>query len=120
MPLTEVADATVVETPATPETATGADAKPPTSEAATDTAAKSAEGAATSGEAASGTAATTTTTETAVAAGGTHVIARGDTLWDIAKAAYGDGTLWRRIAEANGNPRPRALHVGTELSIPTK
>ena len=53
-------------------------------------------------------------------AGGTHVIARGDTLWDIAKAAYGDGTLWRRIAEANGNPRPRALHVGTELSIPTK
>ena len=54
-----------------------------------------------------------------MAAGGTHVIARGDTLWDIAKAAYGDGTLWRRIAEANGNPRPRALHVGTELSIPT-
>ncbi len=118
--ITEVADATVVETPATPETATGADAKPATSEAATDTAAKSAEGAATSGEAASGTAATTTTTETAVAAGGTHVIARGDTLWDIAKTAYGDGTLWRRIAEANGNPRPRALHVGTELSIPTK
>ena len=118
--ITEVADATVVETPATPETATGADAKPATSEAATDTAAKSAEGAATSGEAASGAAATTTTAETAVAAGGTHVIARGDTLWDIAKAAYGDGTLWRRIAEANGNPRPRALHVGTELSIPTK
>ena len=118
--ITEVADATVVETPATPETATGADAKPATSEAATDTLAKSAEGAATSGEAASGAAATTTTAETAVAAGGTHVIARGDTLWDIAKAAYGDGTLWRRIAEANGNPRPRALHVGTELSIPTK
>jgi 5'-nucleotidase len=55
-----------------------------------------------------------------VAAGGKHVIARGDTLWDIAKAAYGDGTLWRRIAEANGNPRPRALHIGTELSIPGK
>lgn len=55
-----------------------------------------------------------------VAAGGKHVIARGDTLWDIAKAAYGDGTLWRRIAEANGNPRPRALHIGSELSIPGK
>ncbi|WLS03208.1 5'-nucleotidase C-terminal domain-containing protein [Shinella oryzae] len=54
------------------------------------------------------------------AAGGKHVIARGDTLWDIAKAAYGDGTLWRRIADANGNPRPRALHIGTELSIPGK
>jgi 5'-nucleotidase len=65
------------------------------------------------------------TGETAAAAdtpsaGGKHVIARGDTLWDIAKTAYGDGTLWRRIAEANGNPRPRALHVGTELSIPAE
>ncbi|GAA4174810.1 5'-nucleotidase C-terminal domain-containing protein [Shinella granuli] len=121
--ITEVADATVVETPETTETAAGTEAEPATSETATptDTAAKTAEGTATSGEAASGTAATTTTTETAtVAAGGKHVIVRGDTLWDLAKAAYGDGTLWRRIAEANGNPRPRALHVGTELSIPTK
>lgn len=60
------------------------------------------------------------TTESAIAAGAKHLIASGDTLWDIAKAAYGDGTLWRRIAEANGNPRPRALHIGTELSIPAK
>lgn len=123
--ITEVADATVVETPDTTETAAGTEAEPAASETATptDTAAKSAEGTATSGEAASGTAATTTTTTTetaTVAAGGKHVIVRGDTLWDLAKAAYGDGTLWRRIAEANGNPRPRALHVGTELSIPTK
>ena len=90
---------------------------------------KSTEGAATTGEAASGTAETTPAagSETATAAsgsaasaGGKHVIARGDTLWDIAKAAYGDGTLWHRIAEANGNPRPRALHIGTELSIPAK
>jgi 5'-nucleotidase / UDP-sugar diphosphatase len=128
--ITEVAGATAVEkTPA--ETAT--EAKPATSETATstDTAAKSAEGAATTGEAASGSAATTTTTgseatttasdpSTAAAAGGKHVIARGDTLWDLAKAAYGDGTLWRKIAEANNNPRPRALHIGTELSIPAK
>jgi 5'-nucleotidase/UDP-sugar diphosphatase len=127
--ITEVADATVVETPDTTETAAGTEAEPAASETATptDTAAKSAEGTATSGEAASGAAATTTTTTTTtttetatVAAGGKHVIVRGDTLWDLAKAAYGDGTLWRRIAEANGNPRPRALHVGTELSIPTK
>lgn len=70
-----------------------------------------------------GEAAASTPAESAsgtVAAGGKHVIARGDTLWDIAKAAYGDGTLWRRIADANGNPRPRALHIGTELSIPGK
>ena len=105
--------------PATAETATG------TEEAA----AKSVEGAAKTGEAASGAAETATTTgsetaaaeaEPAASAGGKHVIARGDTLWDIAKAAYGDGTLWRRIAEANGNPRPHALHVSTELTIPAK
>ena len=105
--------------PATAETTTGAG----------ETAAQSTEGAATTGEAASGAAETSTAagTETATAAsesgasaGGKHVIARGDTLWDIAKAAYGDGTLWRRIAEANGNPRPRALHIGTELSIPAE
>jgi len=105
--------------PATAETATG------TEEAA----AKSVEGAAKTGEAASGAAETATTTgsetaaaeaEPAASAGGKHVIARGDTLWDIAKAAYGDGTLWRRIAEANGNPRPHALHVGKELTIPAK
>lgn len=119
--ITEVADATVVETPTTTGTETGTGTGTSETAPATDTAAKSAEDTATSGEAATGTAATTTTTETAtVAAGGTHVIVRGDTLWDIAKAAYGDGTLWRKIAEANGNPRPRALHVGTELSIPTK
>lgn len=119
--ITEVADATVVETPTTTGTETGTGTGTSETAPATDTAAKSAEDTATSGEAATGTAATTTTTETAtVTAGGTHVIVRGDTMWDIAKAAYGDGTLWRKIAEANGNPRPRALHVGTELSIPTK
>ncbi|HEV7249046.1 MAG TPA: 5'-nucleotidase C-terminal domain-containing protein [Shinella sp.] len=113
--ITEVAAATVVESPTTAETATSTETAPATGETATstDTAAKSVEGTATTGEAATTTTATTT-------AGGKHVITRGDTLWDLAKAAYGDGTLWRRIAEANGNPRPRALHVGTELSIPAK
>ena len=135
--ITEVA----ASTPATADAATGTEAKPA---ASTDTAAKSAEGTANSGEATSTTttatetkpatttdtavtsteSAATTTTDTsassAATAGGKHVIARGDTLWDLAKAAYGDGTLWRKIAEANGNPRPRALHVGKELSIPAK
>ncbi|WP_421577397.1 5'-nucleotidase C-terminal domain-containing protein [Shinella sp. M31] len=135
--ITEVA----ASAPATADAATGTEAKPA---ASTDTAAKSAEGTATSGEATSTTTTATetkpaTTTDTAVTstegaattttntsassaamAGGKHVIARGDTLWDLAKAAYGDGTLWRKIAEANGNPRPRALHVGKELSIPPK
>ena len=105
--------------------AAGSDATPATDEAATptDTAAKPAEDTST-GEAASGTQPSTGTEAAAAGdtatAGGKHVIASGDTLWDIAKAAYGDGTLWRKIAKANGNPRPRALHIGRELSIPAE
>ncbi|NRP22858.1 Trifunctional nucleotide phosphoesterase protein YfkN [Ensifer adhaerens] len=49
-----------------------------------------------------------------------HVIAKGDTLWDLAKAFYGDGALWAKISAANGKPAPRHLHVGTELEIPAK
>lgn len=49
-----------------------------------------------------------------------HVIAKGDTLWDLAKSFYGEGSLWKKISEANGKPAPRALHVGTELEIPAK
>jgi 5'-nucleotidase len=50
----------------------------------------------------------------------THVIASGDTLWDLAKQFYGDGTLWKKISEANGKPTPRHLTVGKELRIPSK
>lgn len=49
-----------------------------------------------------------------------HVIAKGDTLWDLAKTFYGDGALWAKISAANGKPAPRHLHVGTELEIPAK
>lgn len=49
-----------------------------------------------------------------------HVIASGDTLWDLAKQFYGDGTLWKKISEANGTPTPRHLTIGKELQIPTK
>jgi 5'-nucleotidase/UDP-sugar diphosphatase len=123
--ITEVATGVVLETQTTTDTEKADDAKPATGEASTDTAAKSTEGTATTGDAAATSTATeaeaaTSASGTAATAGGKHVIARGDTLWDLAKAAYGDGALWRKIAEANGNPRPRALHVGTELSIPAK
>ena len=49
-----------------------------------------------------------------------HVIASGDTLWDLAKQFYGDGTLWKKISEANGTPTPRHLTIGKELQIPSK
>ncbi len=53
-----------------------------------------------------------------VSAGGTHVIAEGDTLWDLAEAAYGDGSKWRQILRANRGLQPNRLLVGSEISIP--
>jgi 5'-nucleotidase len=50
----------------------------------------------------------------------THVIARGDTYWDLAAKFYGSGTEWRKIANANKEMRPRALHIGSELVVPAK
>jgi 5'-nucleotidase len=49
-----------------------------------------------------------------------HVIARGDTLWDLADSFYGSGTEWRKISAANGDPAPRALEIGRELDIPAE
>lgn len=60
-------------------------------------------------------------TESAAAAGPrTHVIARGDTLWDLAQTFYGSGAEWKRISAANGDPAPRALEIGRELEIPAE
>ncbi|MBE7183882.1 MAG: 5'-nucleotidase C-terminal domain-containing protein [Methylobacterium mesophilicum] len=47
-----------------------------------------------------------------------HVIARGDTYWDLARSLYGDATLWRRIADANPEYRALALPVGATLNVP--
>lgn len=56
----------------------------------------------------------------APAAGGgtTHAIVKGDTYWDIAEKAYGDGAKWKRISEANPEYEPRRLPVGVDLKIP--
>ena len=47
-----------------------------------------------------------------------HVIAAGDTYWDLAKKNYGDGTKWKLISEANKDYRPRRLPLGATLTIP--
>ncbi len=57
---------------------------------------------------------------TATATPASHVIAAGDTLWDLAKQFYGNGELWKKISEANGSPNPRRLVVGEELKLPAK
>jgi nucleoid-associated protein YgaU len=47
-----------------------------------------------------------------------HVVRDGDSLQSIAYAAYGDATLWRKIADANGIDDPTRLKRGTVLTIP--
>lgn len=53
----------------------------------------------------------------------THTIAQGDTLWDIAKNACGEGVQWQEIYRANqGRPgvgnNPNSIPIGTELILP--
>ncbi|MBZ9677535.1 bifunctional metallophosphatase/5'-nucleotidase [Mesorhizobium sp. ES1-1] len=47
-----------------------------------------------------------------------HVVVAGDTYWDLAKQAYGDGTKWKVISAANKGYEPRRLPVGATLTIP--
>ena len=47
-----------------------------------------------------------------------HVVRDGDSLQSIAFDAYGDPTLWRAIAEANGIDDPLSLRRGNRLAIP--
>ncbi len=49
---------------------------------------------------------------------GTHTIVAGDTLWDIAEKAYGEGAKWRLISKANPGVKARFLTVGASLTIP--
>ena len=48
----------------------------------------------------------------------THIIKRGDSLASIAADLYGDPSQWRVIAEANSLDDPRAIIIGSSLSIP--
>ena len=48
----------------------------------------------------------------------THVIVAGDNYWDLAKAFYGDATMWTKLDEANPDYRVRGLQVGDTLVVP--
>lgn len=45
---------------------------------------------------------------------------RGERLWDLAAAEYGDGKYWGIIARANPDINPDRLLVGQKLKIPPK
>lgn len=55
---------------------------------------------------------------TASITGTTYVVAKGDTLWNIAVRSYGDGFAWDKISKANNNVDPRSLKIGMSLNIP--
>jgi 5'-nucleotidase/UDP-sugar diphosphatase len=52
------------------------------------------------------------------ASGNTYTIQRGDTLWKIATAKYGNGKKWHEIADANPGLSPSDLRVGQTISLP--
>jgi 5'-nucleotidase / UDP-sugar diphosphatase len=47
-----------------------------------------------------------------------YTVQKGDSLWSVAVAQYGDGFQWTRIAEANKLVNPRVIHAGNRLIIP--
>lgn len=56
----------------------------------------------------------------ASAAGRTHVVKKGESLWKIAKLELGDGNRWKEIYEVNRDKlkTPEALRDGMELKLP--
>jgi nucleoid-associated protein YgaU len=50
--------------------------------------------------------------------GGTYTVIEGDSLWDIAIRAYGDGYRWIEIAQNNYITNPDIIFAGSVLNIP--
>ena len=53
-----------------------------------------------------------------VISGATYEVQKGDTLWDIAVRAYGDGYKWSEIARENKLVHPNLIHSGNILVLP--
>ncbi|MBN2361068.1 MAG: LysM peptidoglycan-binding domain-containing protein [Deltaproteobacteria bacterium] len=68
---------------------------------------------------------TKTTTQTSSGpdkpvAGGTYQVKPHDTLWNLAKEVYGDGSKWKDIADANPGVLERGMPPGTRIKLPPK
>lgn len=63
---------------------------------------------------------TPTTTSGAMTGGQSHTVAKGDTLYSLARKYYGNQSKWKDIYEANkaSIPNPNTLKVGQKLIIP--
>lgn len=51
-------------------------------------------------------------------AGDTYAVVKGDSLWNIAVRAYGDGYRWVEIASENNLANPNLIHAGNMLTLP--
>jgi 5'-nucleotidase/UDP-sugar diphosphatase len=60
----------------------------------------------------------TSTPSVTPAAGKTYTVKKGDNLFQIAKAHYGDGKQWTRIVDANPGLEPAKLKVGQTIQLP--
>ncbi|CDN55331.1 5'-nucleotidase, ecto (CD73) [Neorhizobium galegae bv. officinalis bv. officinalis str. HAMBI 1141] len=49
-----------------------------------------------------------------------YTVAKGDSLWKIAEATYGNGEKWTEIAKLNSLRHPNVIQVGAELELPAK
>ncbi len=49
-----------------------------------------------------------------------YKVVKGDSLWKIAEATYGDGEKWTEIAKLNSLRHPNVIQVGAELELPAK
>jgi len=61
------------------------------------------------------------TTQEAVSgaiAGATYEVVKGDSLWNVAVRAYGDGFKWVEIARENELGDPNLIHPGNILTLP--
>jgi nucleoid-associated protein YgaU len=52
--------------------------------------------------------------------GSTYTVKHGDSLWDIAVRAYGNGYRWVDIARANNLQNPNIIHTGNVFTLPRK
>ena len=50
--------------------------------------------------------------------GASYTVVHGDTLWEIAVRAYGDGYRWVDIAAENNLTNPNLIHRGNVFAIP--
>jgi len=59
-----------------------------------------------------------TASTTVATAGGSYTVKKGDTLWKIAQAKYGDGRKWKQIIAANPGLTPEKLKAGQTITLP--